>query len=70
MEAYLNLSYYKVFLIEYIVLFLFPAENEKIFKLNLIINYLNYVLEKKLDVTKLLKDTSIHQQQPDSQHKL
>ena len=33
MEAYLNLSYYKVFLIEYIVLFLFPAENEKIFKL-------------------------------------
>lgn len=61
METYLNLSHYKVFPIEHIVLFLFPAENEKIFKLNLVINYLNYVLEKKLDVTRLLKDTLVHQ---------
>ena len=61
METYLNLSHYKVFPIEHIVLFLFPAENETIFKLNLVINYLNYVLEKQLDVTRLLKDTLVHQ---------
>nr|KAF6450537.1 hypothetical protein HJG59_008405 [Molossus molossus] len=72
METCLNLLYCWIYPLEYgllaqLLLCFFPTENENTVKLILVISFLNNILEKQLDVARLLKNILI---QPDFQQKI